>query len=151
MLIPRPDSEFVGDGMPARWPKDMAAPRILDIGTGSGNLAVAIAHRHKGARVTAMDISPEALAVAAQNAAKHGVADRITFLEGDLFAPVPPGRVSISSSAIRRTSSATTLRSWPSACATTSRTWRWTAARMVTRSSIGSWPAPANSSSRAAI
>ena len=44
---------------------------------------------HKGAQVTAIDVSPEALAVARRNAAKHGVAERIRFLHGDLFAPMP--------------------------------------------------------------
>ena len=41
--------------------------------------------------VTAVDISPEALAVAQRNATTHGVADRVTFLRGDLFAPLPKG------------------------------------------------------------
>jgi release factor glutamine methyltransferase len=52
---------------------------------------VAVAKRHAGAVVTAVDVSADALAVAARNAARHGVAGRITFLSGDLFAPVPPG------------------------------------------------------------
>src|SRR5262249_8620149 len=68
--------------------RDLAAPRVLDIGTGSGNLPVAVAYQHKGAQVTAVDLSAEALAVAARNAARHGVADRICFLSGDLFAPL---------------------------------------------------------------
>jgi release factor glutamine methyltransferase len=66
----------------------MVEPAVLDIGTGSGNLAIAIAHRHKGARVTAVDCSAEALAVARRNAERHGVASRLTLLEGDVFAPV---------------------------------------------------------------
>jgi release factor glutamine methyltransferase len=68
----------------------MPQPRVLDVGTGSGNLAVAMAHQHKGARVTAIDASPDALAVARRNAAKHGVAERIRFLQGDLLAPLSP-------------------------------------------------------------
>ena len=51
-----------------------------------------MAKHHKTAQVTAIDLSPAALAVAARNAAKHGVAERIRFLEGDLFAPLPAGR-----------------------------------------------------------
>src|SRR5947207_2684885 len=66
----------------------LPAPRVLDVGTGSGNLAVTVAHQHKGARVTAVDVSPAALAVAARNAAKHGVAERVRFLTGDLFTPL---------------------------------------------------------------
>jgi release factor glutamine methyltransferase len=87
VLIPRPDSEHVVMEC-LRLAKDMQEPTILDIGTGSGNLAIAIAQRHKGAKVIAVDISPDALAVAKRNAEKHGVAARITFLQGDLFAPV---------------------------------------------------------------
>lgn len=91
VLIPRPESEFVVIEC-LRLAKDLPEPTILDIGTGSGNLAVAIAQQHKTAQVTAVDSSPEALAVAGRNASKHGVAERITFLQGDLFAPVPAGQ-----------------------------------------------------------
>jgi release factor glutamine methyltransferase len=66
----------------------LAAPRICDVGTGSGNLAIAIAKSHPGTHVTAIDISIDALAVARGNAEKHGVASRITFTLGDLFAPL---------------------------------------------------------------
>ena len=85
VLIPRPDSECVVDEC-LRLAKGLAAPRVLDIGTGSGNLAVAVARQHKTAEVTAIDIRPEALTVAERNAAKHGVAVRMRFLLGDLFA-----------------------------------------------------------------
>ena len=88
VLIPRPDTECVVDEC-LRLAKAMAGPAILDIGTGSGCLAVAIAKHHKTARVTAVDISPEALAVASENARKHGVAERIRFVQGDLFAAIP--------------------------------------------------------------
>ena len=74
-----------------RLAKEMKEPRLLDIGTGSGNLAVAVAHQHPSARVTAVDISSDALAVAQQNAVRHGMQDRIRLLRGDLFAPIPPG------------------------------------------------------------
>jgi release factor glutamine methyltransferase len=90
VLIPRPDTESVV-GECLRLAKEIAAPQILDIGTGSGCLAVAVAKYHKTAYVTAVDVSAAALAVAARNAGKHGVAERIRFLEGDLFAPVPAG------------------------------------------------------------
>jgi release factor glutamine methyltransferase len=63
----------------------------LDFGTGSGCLAVAVAAKCPGALVYALDISPAALAVAAANAARHGVADRIRFLCGEGFGPVPAG------------------------------------------------------------
>jgi len=90
VLIPRPESEFVVMEC-LRLAKEMPEPTVLDIGTGSGNLVLAIAQQHKGARLTAVDISPEALAIARRNADKHGVAERIMFLQGDLFEPVPAG------------------------------------------------------------
>jgi release factor glutamine methyltransferase len=90
VLIPRPDTECVVMEC-LRLAKGLAEPRVLDLGTGSGAIAIAVAYYHKGAQVTAVDISPEALAVAVRNAERHGVADRVRFLHGDLFAPVPPG------------------------------------------------------------
>ena len=90
VLIPRPDSECVVDEC-LRLAKAIETPTILDIGTGSGCLAVAVAKHHKTAQVTAVDISSEALAVASENARKHGVAERIRFLQGDLFAPISAG------------------------------------------------------------
>jgi release factor glutamine methyltransferase len=90
VLIPRPDTESVV-GECLRLAKEIAAPLILDVGTGSGCLAVAVAKYHKTAQVTAVDVSATALAVAARNAGKHGVAERIRFLEGDLFASIPAG------------------------------------------------------------
>jgi release factor glutamine methyltransferase len=89
VLIPRPDTEtLVVEAL--RLAKELAEPAIIDIGTGSGAIPVAIAKRHPGAKMTATDISAEALAVARRNAEKHDVAERVRFLHGDLFAPVPP-------------------------------------------------------------
>ena len=88
VLIPRQDTESLVDGC-LRVLRDRVGPRVLDIGTGSGCLAIAIAWKHKTAQVTAIDINPEALAVASRNAVKHKVADRIRFLEGDLYSPLP--------------------------------------------------------------
>ncbi len=90
VLIPRPESELVVVEC-LRLAKDMERPRVLDVGTGSGNLAVAVACRQPRAAVTAVDVSSEALALARRNATKHGVAERIRFLRGDLFAPIPTG------------------------------------------------------------
>lgn len=67
----------------AGWP-----PRVLDIGTGSGAVAIAIAHDWSKAAITSIDVSPQALAIARANARELGFADQIRFLEGDLLTPV---------------------------------------------------------------
>jgi release factor glutamine methyltransferase len=87
VLIPRPDSEHVVTEC-LNFAKKLPQPRIVDIGVGSGNLVVAVAKNHPGAQVTAIDRSRDALAVARRNSEKHGVAERIRFLEGDLFSPL---------------------------------------------------------------
>ena len=87
VLIPRPDSEFVVVEFLARF-KGVESPRCVDVGTGSGCLALACAHQHRSARFVAIDLSPEALAVARSNAEKHGLSDRVEFRQGDLLAPV---------------------------------------------------------------
>jgi release factor glutamine methyltransferase len=61
---------------------------LLDVGTGSGCIAIALATELPHAEVWATDISPDALVVARENARRHGVAERIRFLQGDLFVPV---------------------------------------------------------------
>jgi release factor glutamine methyltransferase len=90
VLIPRPDTEcLVVECL--RLAKEMPEPHVIDMGTGSGAIAVAVAHQHKGARVTAVDVSADALAVAKRNAERNDVAERIRFIQGDLFAPIPAG------------------------------------------------------------
>jgi release factor glutamine methyltransferase len=90
VLIPRPETEtLVLELLTAV--KGQLNPRILDVGTGSGCIAIAAAVNLPSAVVTATDISPKALAIACENAARHGVADRIRFLEGDLYAPLVSG------------------------------------------------------------
>jgi release factor glutamine methyltransferase len=87
VLIPRPESEFVVVEFLALT-KHVEAPRAVDVGTGSGCLAVASTFRHPKAHFIAIDISEEALAVARKNADQHGVADRIDFRPGDRLGPV---------------------------------------------------------------
>jgi release factor glutamine methyltransferase len=65
------------------------SPRIADVGTGSGIIAVTMAKRVKNCRVTAIDVSRVALEVARRNAEKHGVAERVEFIDSDLFAAIP--------------------------------------------------------------
>jgi release factor glutamine methyltransferase len=88
VLIPRPETEVLVTEALKRV-KDNPEPRILDIGTGSGCIAVALAFQNKSATITATDISSEALDVARRNASKHTVVERIRFLRGDLFEVVP--------------------------------------------------------------
>ncbi|MCI0638097.1 MAG: peptide chain release factor N(5)-glutamine methyltransferase [Gemmataceae bacterium] len=85
VLIPRPDSEHVVMEC-LGLAKAVELVHIADIGAGSGNLAVALAKQLPKAQVTAIDASPDALAVARKNADKHGVAERIRFVQSDLFA-----------------------------------------------------------------
>jgi release factor glutamine methyltransferase len=68
---------------------------IADVGTGSGAIAIGLAVGLPQARVYALDSSPDALDVARQNAARSGVADRITFLEGDLLSPLLAERAAV--------------------------------------------------------
>ena len=80
VLIPRPETEFiVEEALPLLRAID--SPRVADIGTGSGVLAVALAHELASASVVATDISAQALAVARQNAATHGVDSRLTLVQ----------------------------------------------------------------------
>jgi release factor glutamine methyltransferase len=92
VLIPRPETELLVvallDHVKQR-PADAAVIEIADVGTGSGVLAVCAARYLPNSRVTAIDISPAALAVARRNAERHGVAGRIGFVESDLFAGLP--------------------------------------------------------------
>lgn len=85
-LIPRPETELLVEQALARLPAERAA-RVLDLGTGTGAIALAIASERPRADVTAVDRSAAALAVARGNAQRLGLAG-VRFLEGDWFAPV---------------------------------------------------------------
>jgi release factor glutamine methyltransferase len=87
VLIPRPETELLLERALAYLAAHPAAV-VADIGTGSGALAVTVAANAPKAQVYAVDISPAALAVARRNAEIHAVAERITFLEGDLLTPI---------------------------------------------------------------
>jgi release factor glutamine methyltransferase len=87
VLIPRPESEFVVVEF-LEVARKIDQPRVADIGTGSGCLAIASAHQHPRSRVIAIDLSPEALELARRNAARHGLADRIDFRLGNLLEPI---------------------------------------------------------------
>jgi release factor glutamine methyltransferase len=85
VLIPRPETEHLVDAVLERFSRE-ANPRIVDVGTGSGAIAVALAHAIPRSRVTAVDLSSAALEVAQRNAERHGVLERVTLLQSDLLA-----------------------------------------------------------------
>ncbi len=97
VLTPRPETELLAE---LGWqfiqqigpPLIQDRPMILDVCTGSGCIAIAIAARCPGAKIVATDISGAALAMARENAAKNRVAERIEFLAGDGFAPLENGK-----------------------------------------------------------
>jgi len=92
VLIPRPETEQLVEAVLAEL--DPTQPlRILDVGTGSGAIAIALAHHLPRAHVTAVDLSAAALEVAASNAARHRLADRIRFVASDLLDALPPGEL----------------------------------------------------------
>lgn len=92
VLIPRPETEHLVENAIALAQRLRLTwapyPRIVDVGTGSGAIAVALAHALPFAEITATDISLTALAVAKSNAARNGSADRVRFFDGDLLEPV---------------------------------------------------------------
>ena len=95
VLVPRPSTETVVEHVMqhSRRTPGFAQPHIADIGTGSGAIAIALAKHLQGASVMATDISDEALAVAKENAERHGVGEHIKFKQGDLLAPLAGQRV----------------------------------------------------------
>jgi len=89
VLIPRPETEvLVEEALVIMSERREPGWRVLEIGTGSGAVAVALASERRNIHVTATDLSGEALAVAKGNAERNGVEGRVLFLQGDLFEPV---------------------------------------------------------------
>lgn len=93
VLVPRPETEHLVERAIAvarawrarrhRW------PRTVEVGVGSGAIAVSLAHTLPNLMVTGIDVSPDALAVATANARRHHVAERVRLVEGDLLSPLP--------------------------------------------------------------
>lgn len=95
-LVPRPETESLLELVLARKPAggggaDGMVLRVLDLGTGTGALALGIAVAWAEARVTAIDASEDALALARENAAVNGLGERVEFLKSDWFAALPDG------------------------------------------------------------
>ncbi len=87
VLIPRPETELIVEAAVERL-RAASSPVLVDVGTGSGCIALSVAAELPGARVYATDVSPAALSVARQNASRLGSEGRVSFHEGDLLAPV---------------------------------------------------------------
>jgi len=87
VLIPRPESELLVQEA-LRWGEFDKESLLVDVGTGSGCVAITLATIIEGGRILAIDQSPEALMVAQKNADRHSVGDKIDWLEGDLLSPL---------------------------------------------------------------
>jgi release factor glutamine methyltransferase len=90
-LVPRPETEILVDRA-LEAVAGVEGPRVLDVGTGTGAIALAIAHERPDAQVVATDVSPAALELAAENARALGLEERVELVEGDLLAAVPGRR-----------------------------------------------------------
>lgn len=90
VLIPRPDTETLVENVlqTVRHQPGLEAPRVIDLCTGSGCIAAAVAQHLKTAIVVATDLSPAAVEVARRNVERLGLADRVTIEQGDLFGPL---------------------------------------------------------------
>lgn len=90
VLIPRPDTETIVEHVlqQVRFTPGLERPRVLDLCTGSGCVAAAIAQHLKTATILAIDDSPAALAVAKENVERLGLADRVLLAEGNLYEPL---------------------------------------------------------------
>ena len=90
-LIPRPETELLVEAVIAWSRKRLKPMNMLDIGTGTGAIALALAANEPMLEVLATDISPSALQLARDNALRLGLNDRVRFLESDLFSSLEPG------------------------------------------------------------
>jgi release factor glutamine methyltransferase len=96
VLVPRPETELlVSWALELLPPPGARSPLVLDVGTGSGCLAAALASERRDLRVVALDVSPAAIAVARDNIAALGVGERVTALVSDLFASLAPTRADL--------------------------------------------------------
>ncbi len=88
VMIPRPETEVLVEHLIGCF-QFHPGPMLVDVGTGSGCIGISLAHFLPRARILAIDLSAAALEVARANATRHALADRVTFLEGDLLRPLP--------------------------------------------------------------
>ncbi|HLL72905.1 MAG TPA: peptide chain release factor N(5)-glutamine methyltransferase [Pyrinomonadaceae bacterium] len=100
VLIPRPETELLVEIALELLQREPGAPLLCDVGTGSGCIPVALLHERRDARAVGLDISRAALDVAARNAARHAVSERLTLLVSDCFdaldaMPTPDARFTL--------------------------------------------------------
>jgi release factor glutamine methyltransferase len=96
VLVPRPETELlVSWALELLPPPGGPSPLVLDVGTGSGCIAAALASERPDLRVVALDVSPAACAVARANVAALGLGDRVTVAVSDLFSALPPTRADL--------------------------------------------------------
>lgn len=89
VLIPRPETEELVENLIEYCKsRNLTEPNIVDVGTGSGAIAVSLAYYIKGARILAIDISPGALEIARENINRYNLEDRVKVMEGDLLTPL---------------------------------------------------------------
>jgi release factor glutamine methyltransferase len=91
VLIPRPETEMLVERA-INYLNGISKPRFMDIGTGTGCIAISILKHVPEARALAVDISPAAISVSRRNAEHNGVAERLILIESDLFSKVPAER-----------------------------------------------------------
>jgi release factor glutamine methyltransferase len=93
VLIPRPETEtLVAEALKVLAPSNGKDIHVLEIGTGSGAISIALAKELPTAKMMATDLSSKALSIAEENAIQNGVREQIQFLQGDLFQPVKKGK-----------------------------------------------------------
>jgi release factor glutamine methyltransferase len=95
VLTPRPETETLVEAALSKVADSESAVRILDLGTGSGAIALSLASELPHAEITATDLSEPALQIAAENADHLHLRERIRFLAGDLFEPVASERFDV--------------------------------------------------------
>ncbi len=91
VLVPRPETELLvehGIRQARQWLNHATSAHLLDVGTGSGNIAISLARSVPQSRVWGIDLSREALRVAQCNAQRHAVTDRVRLIQGDLLGPI---------------------------------------------------------------
>ena len=90
-LVPRPETEQLVELLVSRFTFEIAYPRMVDVGTGSGVIALTLAAEFPKAEIVGVDISEDALLLARENAERLGLADRVRFLRSNLLETVQPG------------------------------------------------------------